>query len=693
MDKVNNVTACLKKLYREQEKRPTVEDVLFGHRTLSYTWYRLRLFGASKGIGVFLHFVELFLFFNKLRQDQFLELALLRLIIGLFEAFWWGELEGLRTGVRRDLELFRLTRCQRRVNAWYSFAVITATAILAVAIAILIGGEALYMGSDRQFTVLYLFCLLFRLAASILSRTVHSAVYGFSRVYRPLWSIIAGEVSWLLTLILLWPIYNLTAIIYATLVSATVSAVLTIYFAAPLYERLHLSFEQQDSHFRGQRVNLNMHLTLPVASIKSLKNCGKLGPRFSYFLSGLASVSMRVGTLLIMSFFNMDRGGFIALFWTVFFFVTIPLLDISIAWANLFYFDLKKYGSSLFGFAKPKMGRYLNFISYELGIVTWIISIGIGYFFLREDMVALLLGSAFFFILRSRLAAAQMRAFCQEHYFTLIFSTVAVGLAMWALNSSELLFLSRDLAFGGILLGAILILEFSMRFWPKAIKWHHEFAYADWLKHFKDYLAASKSGEAYVTIIDFDKNYKYTELSIQQLAESLKAHEFLTMVTKTKALYFNTLQKAEVPWSRARLYLLTGGGVRTSYQKKVTKADLENIVSLPWLKKLPLAIATPEKFSAYLKEHYPKTLRINLRAKKAPFVMDLVSQERHIVLRAAYRFSFFKKPVQCGRYLVLAFSKSDGMEELLLLPAGGHNSDYLVNHLIALESYTILSRC
>lgn len=624
-----------------------------------YTWYRLRLFCASKGIGIILHFLELFLFFNQLQQTVFIKLALLRLIIGLCEAAWWGFLEGLRDGVRGDLEFFRQTRCQLRIASWFSWSVVAGAISLLVAFSILGWGLISGAGGELLFSILYIFAYLFRFAGSVISRTVHGAVYGYSRVYRPLWSIVIADIIWLAALISLWPLIGLYAIVVGTILSSAATAFLSIYFALPLYKRLNFS--------------------PPAFNRRSLFN--KLGPRLTDCRSAIASLAMRVGSMLLLGFFNSDNSGIFSLLWMVYFIVNIPLLDIAASWCNLFYFDFKKYNHPAFAAVYPRLGKFVNWVSYELGLLVWVISYLIGGIFLGDDMFDLLLGSAIYFILRSRLGAVQIRAFCENRYWQLVVSTLFLALGMAVINNVSMTNMTRVLYFGLLIVSVIVLLELgSTHLKSDNGKACEILPYEFWQKKLT-HAKAVASGPLTVRKLLFSKNCKELPLFLMRLAERLPPTAAITLWSDSMALYFDAA--ADNPHlGQELLFRISQGQLYKIREYHIVPVLSDPVAPYPWEKGLYSFINNRDSLITYIHSNYPQAIWIDLFELDKNIIVKMDSYVRRALLKAAHRSISYCRPVSVGFHKILAVTEAGTIRYIILVPIDNKNLTSLVKHLL-----------
>ena len=417
---------------RRELRRVSLEDVLVFGRFSLYLWHRLRFFCLSRFVQAALHATELALFFFFASQQAFVAASVARLGTAVAGSAWWGGLEVLRTGVRERLRDGRFPLIAPWIRRWLLAAALLASVVAAAALAYAL----LALGRSR-FGVgeAFVAARLLDLALQLVVQTFHGGAYALRRVYRPVWSILAPEVLRVALVLGLWPQLALWSVPLAHLAYRLAGSALTAWFS-------HLVYRDLD---------------LPVLGRGGAARHRELAPgpaALRHFAAAAAAqASARVGHLWALSLFFFGAGEpdrWLEL--VVYFVLAAPLVDASLSWANLFYFDLKKLEDGLFRRYRRTLQRHVLRWSGIVGLLLWLPTLGATPWFLGAGSIGpVALATLLFFVARARLAARQLTAYCDRRYGLLLAVSLAVGAVAW---SGRLLPLDAHLA--GVVAGMVL---------------------------------------------------------------------------------------------------------------------------------------------------------------------------------------------------------------------------------------------
>jgi len=383
-----------------------LEDALLGRRFAAYAWYRLRFFLARYLLSSVLHTLQVILLFKFFSLRQFQGVLLVQAASALASGFWWGSLEAMRARVRtlqRDRQSHRLPQ---EIAQWLSLSLRLAAAVV---LCLILGVLAALGVKGRSFgpADLYLAAVLLRLALNLVARTYHSGAYALRRVFRPLPSILAIELLGFGAVLAFWPWLRTWSLPLAFLVSTLAGQALLFRFTKRAYQQLGLPVWPWGGKNKQTR---------PILS--SWREWLAAGT--SYALMGLDS-------LLVLGLFRFGRGRAEAAGLALLFFLLAPTVRAGFEWAQLFYFDLKRLETPLHRNLKMRFDRNVLKLAACLGLGFWAAASGAYAVFSGRSwwVYALLLP---FFMVRSWLAALQMKSYSEGRY-RLLFLSGVVSLA------------------------------------------------------------------------------------------------------------------------------------------------------------------------------------------------------------------------------------------------------------------------
>jgi hypothetical protein len=384
----------LRRQAAREERIVVLEEALLGDRLWRYSWYRLRWFFLRYVVESAAHAVTVFLLFRGLAWDNFLLVVVATTSSALVSSFWWGALEALRARVRDLHRSGSPHRIPRLIGGWLALSLGLSGAVLAFGV-----GWAVWRAADGTIGAADAFvtAMALRLALDIPIRCYHSGVYAIRRVYKPLTASLAPELLGLATMLALWPVAGVWAVV--------VSAVLTTFFTSGVT----LLYVRKVYHFLG-------YTPFREASVATVRSATR-GALREALEGGFSHAVMALDALAVLALLygaKTDSDALLVLF------LTMPTIRAGADWAQLLYFDLKRLELRLFTNLRKRFERQTLELAWLLGLVFWGAAVAITAGFdagSARDLGPALLA---FFVSRSLLARAQIQAFAEGRYFAVI---------------------------------------------------------------------------------------------------------------------------------------------------------------------------------------------------------------------------------------------------------------------------------
>ncbi len=380
-----------------------LEEALLTGRFARYALYRLRYFLLRYFAESILHGAKFVILFVAFDGWLFTAVVLVGAGAGLVSSFWWGALEVMRARVRRLARSGRSRRIPAEIGGWLSLsALLAGICFLSTLawIALAVGGH----GRDLRVFHLYVGAVGLRLALELCTLTFHSGAYAIRRIYRPLPALLAVEGVGLVAMAAAWPFLGAWAIPASMVVSALVSTSLTVHYTARLYRFL---------------LWLPLPLTLSLRS--SVRWIRRIAMR-EFLAAGTSYALMRLDSFLVLALFTAGRREMHPGDLFLLFYVLSPTVRAGFDWAQLFYFDLKRLEVARFRNLRARYESFLERMSVALGVVFGVVASGVGFLLLGWSLGLSALLLAPFFVSRSALALAQIRAFATRRYGRLLAS-------------------------------------------------------------------------------------------------------------------------------------------------------------------------------------------------------------------------------------------------------------------------------
>ena len=424
---------------RKEERAVFLEDALLSGRFPAYAFYRMRFFIGRSLLAAGLHVIEILLLTAAFPPLLVTAALVVRTSTSLAIAGWWGALETMREQIR-DLRRGKKSPALSRVVAqWLGGALLAAVLVLLLAAAwvvveVGIGGHAFGLFH------FYVVANSVRLALSLFIRTLHSGVYALRRVYRPLWSLAVIDVIGFSGTFLLWPLLGAWGIPLLLLISTLLGSVLTWFFVRPFYVGLGLFADRVRPRWPRRRF------------LKTVAT-----PRF--VLAGAAYALTKVDSILLfgLSFGAPRSEPVYELFLT--FYVLGPFVRAASEWAQLYYFDLKRYELDLFGNFRRLFEGHVNSLAVLVGGVCWLLACLAVPLLPQQQPRTLYLLLAALLTVRSRLAFSQIRTFTEGRYARLLASGLLIVLGTMSVPVFTTIGTARLTVFVLLLLVALFLLR------------------------------------------------------------------------------------------------------------------------------------------------------------------------------------------------------------------------------------------
>jgi hypothetical protein len=383
----------------------SLEEALLGGRLWRYAWYRLRYFFATYLIESASHAVLVLLLFEELAWDNFVLVVVAVACTTLVSHFWWGALEAMRAEVRDLHRSGKPHRIPAAIAGWMALSAIPAAAFLVLAVGWLVWHAA---GPGVGATEVFVATLLLRVALDLPARCYHSGIYAMRRVYKPLSATAAPELVGLVTLLVLWPLAGIWAVVASSLLVTAVLTALSVEYTRRVYRFLG---------FRPlEQVDLG-------SARETLRGHGR-----EFLAGGASNAVMALDSLVVLALLfgaETDSESLVVLF------LTMPTVRAGADWARILYFDLKRLELRLFTNLRRRFERHTLELAWLLGVCFWAVAAAIATAFYGHAVGDLYAALLVFFLARSLLARAQIQAFARGTYAAVIGTGLAclAGLA------------------------------------------------------------------------------------------------------------------------------------------------------------------------------------------------------------------------------------------------------------------------
>jgi hypothetical protein len=391
-----------------------LEDALLGGRYARYFVFRLRFFLLRTLVAAIVHAIRVALLFASFARDEFLVIVLVGAAAAIAGDAWWGALERMRTRIRRLQRTGGAHLAPREIGAWLTLSVrLTGIGLGLAGIGFAWAVALSRDGLDAADAMVV--AIVGGAALDLVVRTFHSGAYALRRVYRPLPSLVAVDAVSLGALLVLSPLVGLWAFPVADVLSTATVLAISLRYTGRTYRTLGFPA------FRALLARRD-----PPPPRRVLRTA--VAPATAAGLVGLDGLVL----LAVVAAGVSDPatgGALVALLAAL-----GPVIRAGFEWARLLYFDLIRLGVPLLAVVRSAFDRAVLGLAVVMGGATWLIAAGVGAAIMGVRDVGLILALLPFFVTRSILAGAQMRAFAGGAFRRLalvgVGGLVAFGLAL-----------------------------------------------------------------------------------------------------------------------------------------------------------------------------------------------------------------------------------------------------------------------
>jgi len=416
-----------------QSSFPLLEHALLTDRAFGYVYFRLRYMWLRVFVRCAVHMLELTLLSSAVPEDWLLIFIGYRTVAGLLSSLYWGALEQLRESVRDHLRHRNIGSARLSIHNW-----LRVSAVLAVVGVVTVSVWIAWAPSEFQrFSVFDLFGLVcfVRLGFELWARTLHSGIFASRRVYRPLWSVLAPDLTEIALLVVLFPPFGLLSFVAMVVVGGIVRIGLTNYFSKRAYRGSRIKPPTVRETFSARNVLARRDMSL--AAKFALSN----------------ATSQLDGVIIMLLLLAANAGGEAAMLFASTYYVLRPLMAVAHNWVRAFYVDLRRIDGQCRLFQRrfrSLMSR--TAVAMACGVVllvllaTSLLSGGL-------PSPALLL-LAPFFVARSLWSLRQLDAFASAQHAALIRVSLALLLALhliawWSSSATALMITATVLMIAG----------------------------------------------------------------------------------------------------------------------------------------------------------------------------------------------------------------------------------------------------
>jgi len=367
-----------------------------------YIWYRSRYFFVNNFLKVLLHITELYFIFIFFSAMSFHHLIIFRATTFVIYGAWWGVTEILREAGRHAVREKQTGNLSNLIVHWTWLTLCIALTIDLITLIIFWPNWFTWSQPNSLAFHVYIIAMLFQINLSLLVNTIHSGIYGISRVYRPLWSLLAPNCVSFIVMIAGWFVIDIYALPLAFLVGSTMTMLLSLRYTFSMFTLFNI------------KLDVTFHWPTFRATLKNIASLESLLAGLSGILITTSS-SLFIIIALIFRIENWDYFSFLFLY------MILPILQLNVEWAYLFYFDLKKLSRKAYTHFVKRLHHYAHFFSLFISLFAWVLAIIAALIYGGHPWKMLWVLLPWFFI-RSFLAYLQMNAFVRRLYADTIIS-------------------------------------------------------------------------------------------------------------------------------------------------------------------------------------------------------------------------------------------------------------------------------
>lgn len=379
---------------RVSSRRRNLSDALIGDGAPGYAGYRLKYLSVRMVLRVALHVAEMFLFARYFEEDFLAGVILVRTATFLATSLWWGGLEQLREEVRDQTAAHMPHLATRAIEKWLALSVAFSSLASVAGIGIILATPNRELGFSIYNA--YAIACFARLFLDLVSRTYHSGLYAISRVYRPLWSVLIGDVLDVALVLALWPWLGVWCFSISFLLVGILRFVILVHFTGRAYRKSRL-------------LPLRMHRVLTgLTHLKARELNG-------FLQYALANGAAQIDSILVMALTAFSRDT-ATLALAILLYMLRPMISAGYSWSRLFYFDMKLLWRSGSDFLRARFEGFLKRVALWFSAAVGVLCLALGQLLGGEALVFASLLFLPFLMVRSYLGLYQLMGFTYRQF-------------------------------------------------------------------------------------------------------------------------------------------------------------------------------------------------------------------------------------------------------------------------------------
>jgi hypothetical protein len=398
--------AWQRRMRRQNERRLTVWDMLFGTPPWRYFFYRVRFLPYVTLMRAFVHAIEFLLLWHMLPAGLH-QAMIWRLVAIALEASWWGATDTMRHRLRDIAHIGSPGAMRAEIEGWLSLSLLAALAIMAASsIAASLATPALG---------LWLAAMGVQSTMRIISRTFYSAAYALKRVFMPM--------EWLLVLEIL--IYAAGAASYGWLGVFTLPLCMLLAAFVSAWIGWHYCRE------------ITQALGVTPSRIFSARELIKLLERMParmFFLPAAAMVMIRLQETALILWLQKTAPH--TLLYAVY--LCAPFMRMALYWSQRLYFDFARYHLDGFSGFRRALDRQGVLFSLATGVAAAVLA-GLAIMLLMPQAGGWLMPISVALCTASLIGFMQMNLFSRRDYAACVVIGAISYLLLWQFGISAAL--------------------------------------------------------------------------------------------------------------------------------------------------------------------------------------------------------------------------------------------------------------
>jgi hypothetical protein len=514
-----HIAAWEARLKKRQARLKTFSSEIVAPSLVPYFFYRLRFFGVITFAEFAFHIAEFFIVFSFLNKVTFGLFIVLRIIIFILNAAWWGGLEAFRAKIRRLHKKKNPAAISETITIWMWMTSIIAIFLISLLL-FFINTQHLRSEIISPFFVAYTSIILIDFGLGLIVRTFHDGVYAIARIRMPVSISVAQQVIFFLLLLVTWP-FGKNAFPYIFALSSLISFSIKIFYELRTYQFLGIPLSWSFNR-------------------KSISHLG-LSVNWSVFVLGLFSgVFVHIDWLLLLGLYFIEQANSqnYSLFISIYF--LRPIIKASTDWPVLFYFDLKKIDTNkaLEIFKKRFDHALLKLSLFIAAILSLFYLLLISFTNFNHPYLLTLIFVPFLFF-NSVVSYYKISLFCEKKYVKVILTGLLnTVMILFALEySSDIMSIPVTILIGVLTLVYLHIENDSLitTKYPKEVVLRNFWTALNQIKYFKHQIVIHQFTFSGLTLIEIEQ-------MLMSVFEDKKTAGYLSALDKNRVIFFQLYQ-------------------------------------------------------------------------------------------------------------------------------------------------------